>query len=88
MQTLYTPDSLGWQSRTVGAKTDSEGKKWSSEVNLQGGDWMLEFKFNHSNALHNSRLCPSLRSLGFVHLLKQSSGRWGGRGERRGQFAG
>lgn len=31
---------------------------------------MLEFKFNHSNALHNSRLCPSLQPLGFVHLLQ------------------
>lgn len=36
----------------MGTRTDSEGKKWSLEMKLQGGDWMLEFKFNHSYALH------------------------------------
>lgn len=45
-------DPLGWQSRTMGARTDSEGKKWSLEMKLQRGHWMLEFKFNHSYALH------------------------------------
>lgn len=44
---------------------------------VSGGDWMLKFKFRHSNALHSSRMGRLPHSYWrFVHLLKQSSGRW------------
>lgn len=36
-QTQYIVDALGWQSRTVGARTDSKGKKWSWEMNYKEG---------------------------------------------------
>lgn len=68
--------SLGWQYRGVGARTDSKEIVTGDEV--IGGDWMLEFKSNHGNALHSSRLCRWPQSLGICALWKQSSGRrWG-----------